>query len=155
MTRRRLPILLCALVAGCATPRFYERQALVLDDASLRDVDVTWSQPGDCLWRQRWAGRYDIDRGPYRLALIPVLRYADEPIEWRLELSGEGTPQARVAGAPALEDPLAEGHRRYRVTPPHASGTLTISILRGDKQIGMEELSFHAERCRALLWRDG
>src|SRR5882672_619571 len=116
--------LICNALAGCAAPRFYERQALALDDASLRDVQITWSQPGDCLWRQRWASRYEIDRGPYRLTLSPLIRFGDEPLEWQLVLSGEGGPRAQVTGAASAEDRLApDGMRRYSVIPPHPAGT--------------------------------
>jgi hypothetical protein len=154
MTHRWLP-LLCLALAGCAAPRFYERQALALDEASMRDVQVTWSQPGDCLWRQRWANRYQIDRGPYRLVLSPLIRFTGEPLEWRLELRGEGDPRAQVTGAPAAEDSLApDGMRRYRVTPPQPVGTMAIAIRRGERQIGAEEISFHVEQCRALMWRE-
>ena len=142
-----------ALLAGCAAPRFYQRQILVLDPASEAHFEITYGDSRDCLWKQRWPGRYDVDRGPYRLSLVPLVRFADEPAELRLELRGDGAPRAVVRGADSAEDALAEGVRRYRLRPLLDGGAMTIEVLRDERRIGLEEVVFHAEQCRALLWR--
>jgi hypothetical protein len=150
---RALALLAAAFVAGCAAPRFHDRQILVLTPASEAHFEVSYAESGDCLWRQRWPARYDVDRGPYRLALLPVARFADEPAEFRLELGGDGNPRAVVEGARADEAPLAEGLRRYRIRPPGTVGQMAIEIQRDGRRIGLEEISYRAEQCRALMWR--
>jgi hypothetical protein len=152
--RRAAVVLLVGAFAGCAAPRFYDRQVLLLDEGSERQFRVSYADTGDCLWRsQRWPSRYEVDRGPYQIALTPLAHFTGEPGEFRLELRGEGRPHAVVSGAQAIESPLAEGLRRYRLRPPQPAGALQIEIRRDERRIGMEEVSFRAEQCRALMWR--
>ncbi|HUS23804.1 MAG TPA: hypothetical protein VM369_02570 [Candidatus Binatia bacterium] len=151
----RVPLLLgFLLAAGCAAPQWYERHAAVLGGAGLDDFRVRHEEPGDCAWRQRFPSDYTVDRGPYRLRLLAPVRFAEEPLVLTLEITGEGEPSATVEGAAAAEDALAPaGLRRYRLRLPAERGALRIAVQRDGRAIGAEELSFHEERCRALLWR--
>jgi hypothetical protein len=155
MLRATRLLLLAATLGGCATPHFYTRHVLVLDGTGLADYRVGADERNDCVWgMQHWPGHYEVDRGPYQVAVTTPIRFEEDALTLVLELRGAGEPRADIEGSPAVEDPLAPaGSRRYRLTPQKPTGRLHVWIRRDGRQIGFEEILFHEEQCRALLWR--